>query len=313
MINDIMDMFTLLDQRLDDNIANLPEEHLNRELNAAWVRGIASEVKVFDCSDISEQVIGDGTFESQMYPYKDTPPSIDARLPSPVVLVAFPITRKDVGDIKKGRYKGLNRIDDPELNKASAYGYKPLQKMMANIYYVCRQISDDPTHFDIYSFSSGYSPMRYGTVGGANLWELDALLKFKWQEDPEFLDAVSGGLRRVCCLLQTINTPRFVKINKDGTRQARRSAHKGMGFAVDAWHKVGWDVDRPVTARDPYDTKFHKMPLHFNRGHWKKAEKQHPKSILREGRWQTWIEGYWAGHPAFGFKKQYWTPTKKIA
>jgi len=55
------------------------------------------------------------------------------------------------------------------------------------------------------------------------------------------------------------------------------------------------------------------MPLHFNRGHWKSAQEQHPKSILRKDEWKTWIEGYWAGHPAFGFKKQYWQPKKGAA
>ena len=68
-----------------------------------------------------------------------------------------------------------------------------------------------------------------------------------------------------------------------------------------------------VAAKEPYDTTFHKMPLQFNKGHWKKAKEHHPKSILRNGEWKTWIEGYWAGHPGFGFKKQYWKPTKGAA
>ena len=129
----------------------------------------------------------------------------------------------------------------------------------------------------------------------------------------EARDADSTWLRHVASFLKVINKPRFVKTTPTGNRQRRRGLNRGMGFAVDAWHRVSWNVDKPVNAKQPFDKTFHKMPLHFNKGHWKKAEQHHPKSVLREGQWRTWIEGYWAGHPAFGFKKQYWTPTKKIA
>ena len=121
-------------------------------------------------------------------------------------------------------------------------------------------------------------------------------------------------------LIRLINSPRLTKKGLI-PRQQRRSAAKGMGKAVDSWHRVQWDIDKPVSAREPYDKGFHKMPLHFNRGHWKRAEKHHPKSRQRPNAykpehrtgWWTWIDGYWAGHPAFGFKKQYWTPTKKVS
>jgi hypothetical protein len=119
-------------------------------------------------------------------------------------------------------------------------------------------------------------------------------------------------LRIAATALSLINQPRFVKSEPIPlSRQQRRRMKRGMGMAVDAWHRIKWDIDKPVTAKLPYDTNFHKMPLHFRRGHWRKSEADHPKSIQRDnGKWYTWIEGYWAGHPAFGTKKQYWEPVK---
>tara|TARA_R100001510_G_C7613218_1_gene176121 strand:+ start:43 stop:945 length:903 start_codon:yes stop_codon:yes gene_type:complete len=117
-------------------------------------------------------------------------------------------------------------------------------------------------------------------------------------------------------ILRVINSPRLTEKKPAGTRQQRRSEARGMGKAVDAWHRVSWNIDKPSVAKEPYDQGFHKMPLHFNRGHWKRAEKHHPKSRQRPNAlrpehrtgWWTWIDGYFAGHPAFGFKKQYHRP-----
>lgn len=117
-------------------------------------------------------------------------------------------------------------------------------------------------------------------------------------------------------VLRAVNNPRLTIANNALTRQQRRNKNIGMGKAVDAWHKVTWNINEPVKAKIPYDEKFHKMPLHWNRGHWKRAQEHHPKSQQRPNAlninhrdlWWTWIDGYWAGHPAFGFKKQYHAP-----
>lgn len=123
-------------------------------------------------------------------------------------------------------------------------------------------------------------------------------------------------VRYYLMILRVINSPRLTVKKPAGTRQQRRSEARGMGKAVDAWHRVSWNIDKPSVAKEPYDQGFHKMPLHFNRGHWKRAEKHHPKSRQRPNAlrpehrtgWWTWIDGYFAGHPAFGFKKQYHRP-----
>jgi hypothetical protein len=122
-------------------------------------------------------------------------------------------------------------------------------------------------------------------------------------------------------ILRVINSPRLTDKKPPGTRQQRRRLAMGGGKAVDAWHRVSWNIDKAAIAKEPYDNNFHKMPLHFNRGHWKRALEHHPKSRQRPNAlkpqhrtgWWTWIDGYFAGHPAFGFKKQYWKPTKGAA
>lgn len=117
-------------------------------------------------------------------------------------------------------------------------------------------------------------------------------------------------------LVMTINQTRYVMRSPAGTRQQRRNAHRGFGKATDAWTRISWNIDQPVVAKEPYDAGFHKKALHFRRGHWRIAEEHHPKSkrrphalvLIHRARWWTWIEGYWAGHPAFGTQKSYHYP-----
>ena len=119
--------------------------------------------------------------------------------------------------------------------------------------------------------------------------------------------------------LAILNNPRNVSFMPAANRAKRKLAHRGMGVAMDAMHRVAWDVDKPVKAKTPHDETFHKMPYHYRRGYWRKCDKDNPRAERRlqapkyQDRflWWMWIEGYWAGHPAFGIKKQYWKPRKK--
>lgn len=119
--------------------------------------------------------------------------------------------------------------------------------------------------------------------------------------------------------LAVLNNPRNVSFTPAANRAKRKLAHRGMGVAMDAMHRVAWDIDKPVKAKTPHDETFHKMPYHFRRGYWRKCDKDNPRAERRlqapkyQDRflWWMWIEGYWAGHPAFGIKKQYWKPRKK--
>lgn len=289
--------------------------------HCGWVGGklaheyfppLLAEAQIFDCNGIKDAVIGDGSFEVEMYPDNAVPPHVDARLPAPVTVLGF-----DIRELKRA---------------VAGYGDETFPTTSYDRIYVLRQLSS-PSHFEVLNISQQHSPIRIGTVGGEKGWEPCPVLRkqtlehankrpevtdpYAWklyQEEAEkFLLATEGTMRRMCCLLQTMNTPRFLTIAPTGSRQVRRGASRGMGLAVDAWHCVSWDVDKPVNAKVPHDEAFHKLPLHFRRGHWRKADPDHAKSINRNGRWFTWIDGYWAGHPAFGFKKSYHQPKKAVA
>ena len=136
--------------------------------------------------------------------------------------------------------------------------------------------------------------------------------EFQGWSDEEHIEMMSS----LAFLVMTINQTRYVTRTLAGTRQQRRNASRGFGKATDAWTKISWNIDKPVVAKEPYDAGFHKKALHFRRGHWRLAEEHHPMSkrrpqamILRHrALWWTWIEGYWAGHPAFGTQKSYHQP-----
>jgi len=131
-----------------------------------------------------------------------------------------------------------------------------------------------------------------------------------------FFNVVSYNL---AASLAVMNNPRHVTFVPAANRAKRKLAHRGMGTAMDAMHRVAWDVDKPVKAKTPHDETFHKMPYHYRRGYWRKCDKDNPRAERRlqapryrdRFLWWMWIDGYWAGHPMFGIKKQYWQPRKK--
>ncbi|KXF91548.1 hypothetical protein [Phaeobacter inhibens] len=117
-------------------------------------------------------------------------------------------------------------------------------------------------------------------------------------------------------LMALINEPRIVARGPAGTRQQRRAAHRGMGFAVDAWTRVSWDLSKATVAKVSQDPAFHKVPLHWRRGHYRRAlphfkdAVQRPDAFRVEDRsgWWQWIGGQWVGHPAFGIKRSVHSP-----
>ena len=139
-------------------------------------------------------------------------------------------------------------------------------------------------------------------------------------KDPRRTELHFNQLSYQCAAaLATMNNPRHVTFVPAANRAKRKLAHRGMGLAMDAMHKVAWDVDKPVKAKTPHDETFHKMPYHYRRGYWRKCDKDNPRAERRlqapryrdRFLWWMWIDGYWAGHPMFGIKKQYWQPRKK--
>ncbi len=117
-------------------------------------------------------------------------------------------------------------------------------------------------------------------------------------------------------VVSLINEPRGVRLEPSVNRAARRAAHRGMGIAVDAWHQVTWDLSQETVAKISRDPTFHKVPLHYRRGHYRRAEEHYRGAIKRpdafrtEDRetWWQWIAGQWVGHPAFGIKRSVHAP-----
>ena len=105
-----------------------------------------------------------------------------------------------------------------------------------------------------------------------------------------------------------INQPRFVKREAAGTRQQRKAARRSQEIAVEAWHRISWDIDKPVHAAERGDRSFH-MPYHYTRGHFRKAQPHYKNAEFVYDGWHQWIDGFWSGHPAYGTKKGAHFPT----
>lgn len=128
--------------------------------------------------------------------------------------------------------------------------------------------------------------------------------------------AVFNIVGQIAFSLSLINQPRIVKKSPAASRQVRRHMERGGAKAVDAWHMVTWDLSKSTVAKVTLDPSFHKVPLHWRRGHWRKAEEHYKGAVRRHDAirqserlaWWQWIEGVWVGHPAFGIKKSYHAP-----
>ncbi len=113
----------------------------------------------------------------------------------------------------------------------------------------------------------------------------------------------------VASMCSLLNQPGVTKKEPAGSRQERRAAQRSGGYAADAWHKVTWNIGEEVKAKLTRDEPVRCMPLHYTRGHWRRAEEGWKNTTLRkDGLWYQWIEGFWSGHPAFGVKKAYHAP-----
>lgn len=153
---------------------------------------------------------------------------------------------------------------------------------------------------------------KYGTVGG---WVPGAQNYFSVGTP-----GTKWTMEMLAYLVALINEPQVVLKSLAGSRQQRRLAQRGMGFAVDAWTRVSWDLSKETVAKVSRDPSFHKVPLHFRRGHWRRAQShyqgavQRPDAIRVEDRalWWQWIEGHWVGHPAFGVKKSVHAPKMSL-
>ena len=143
------------------------------------------------------------------------------------------------------------------------------------------------------SYRTGVEDAIYGPHGGS--------------EEDRYLRA--SHVLTVAAACSILNQPGVTKKDPAGSRQERRAAKRSGSYASDAWHKITWNIGEEVKAKLTRDEPVRCMPLHYTRGHWRRAEEGWKNTTLRkDGLWYQWIEGFWSGHPAFGIKKAYHAP-----
>ncbi len=260
----------------------------------------------FDCSEIAKVAVGDGSFETEMYPDVDVPPSEMARLPSLITFLSFEFNR-DVNGLIHSEALNADR---------SNWGndYKKVKLMQSNYLLTGSNRFGRPSEqFSVFNVQVGRPPVWYGFV---DLVEkqfvpptyLSVFNRMNTQIEldgcEKFYKALNHALRRVCCLLQIMNTPNFTNSEATGSRPVRRSIQRSDNISADRWSKVVWNVGEQSSGAPRDGAEAIHQGLHFRRGHWRKAAEGYKNTVVREGRHYQWIEGYWAGNPAYGFITQ---------
>jgi len=250
---------------------------------------LVNNVQYFDCTMIEEYV---NTNFREAYLDSDVPPHPDVMLPADHVGLYFNaqnghelvqeclfICQKDWNqDDHRGRIFKVSMI---AINGARIIT-RPLGQII-NL--------DEGSHFYLHASAS--------------------------EESPEGQQSMYTALNYAAFALQTINQPRFVTPSKRDVSMVKRQAfRKATGrFTPDSWNLVSWNVDKPVKAKPYEEGGGGKQALHFRRGHWRKAKEGWERARWSEtrNRWEIYVHGYEAGHPAFGVKKSYHMPRKEAS
>jgi len=200
---------------------------------------------------------------------------IDAKLPADVCLFWGPGTRIDFGS-----------------------GHGPLPTM----YMAAKDAKDGVTVLLVSPYVQPLPMGLYtpGVAGG---------LQVQMSGDEQVLAHRASQVLTVAAMCSVINQPGFLKKEPAGSRQERRAATRAGGYAPEAWQRITWNIGEHVKAKLSREDGARCMPLHYTRGHWRKAEEGWKNSERRkDGLWYQWIEGYWSGHPAFGIKRSFHAP-----
>lgn len=120
----------------------------------------------------------------------------------------------------------------------------------------------------------------------------------------------------VCAYILIITNNEIVNAEPYGMRKLRLAAKRVMKIKEFSVGKIRWNTKYKLSFSKKNGEPQYHLPLHWRRGYWRRAEENHPKSEMRphalnqedRKKWWTWVDGYWAGHPAFGFKKSIYQP-----
>jgi hypothetical protein len=116
-------------------------------------------------------------------------------------------------------------------------------------------------------------------------------------------------------ILSLMNEPRRVSLRPasglDWTRQHRKRIERLTGKPALAYSNVSWQVGAGVRAKNSKDGDSDlKMPLHWCRAHWRKAEPGMASAQWLEptqgspAGWYLRVKDCWRGHPDHGIKLQ---------
>lgn len=175
---------------------------------------------------------------------------------------------------------------------------------------ICSADRGEPHKTRVTNFSAYMAPL---VLGGFEPGSVEAHVNDKPADDEEG-NALSYEVRAqlvvyAAASLALINTPRLVRLAPAGSRQARRAVSRKTGADAAHWHRLEWDLAKPVVRADERMGSGRHMPLHYTRGHWRQSDKAKIRAHVRaDGRTYQWIEGYWSGHPAYGIKRAVYAP-----
>ncbi len=268
-----------------------------------WALLMTQKVQYFDCNEIKDYVYDN---LSEMYPDPYVPPSKDAVLPAQFVglyISDFKVinVQKELEVVPDGLIMcspldPLKDKEDEEYGKIYLINFLTLQGQMGEA---------------LPSFC-GIADIVKGTWTQNDMGP--SMQSLYTEEEIKKVHMFNYTVCRMACgLVQTINTPSFVRQTKKDVSPLKRARFKKTigRFSPDSWNMVSWNVGSEVEQKEYNEGSGTRQARHFRRGHWKNAQKDHPKSVLKDGRWMTYIHGYMAGHPAFGVKKNYHLPRKE--
>ena len=250
---------------------------------------LARDIQFFDCSELTDYIEAN---MHEMYPNRQVPPSPKVILPAPAVGLYVnnwpdidPYTREEDGTFGEVMF-----VCTPRLNDGSTTNFS-ITVLTRNIDH--GRVEPFPNILGSIDSEKGEFGISPKSTRSEGIKEAEAL-------------------RIVAAFLQTINNPRFVRQGRKSVSQTKKHSLKKVlrDFIAEQWNMVSWNVDKAVDAKHYEEGNGGRQGLHFRRGFFRRAEAHWQNVQMIDGVWRQWIEGYEAGHPAFGVLKSYHLPRK---
>lgn len=223
------------------------------------------------------------------------------------------------GDIVRAAHAFYRKGADADIYDVPAAARLPAAHVMANLagmggpapgpLYLVRDTGG--LGFDVMLCHAQEGPLDMGTVWPGEF----VVVASRWGGDA----FVKMALVLVGYCVALMAAPRLVACTDRTTpRPLRRRAPVRLPQQDWAWTEVTWTIDGRASAKGARAAAIpvaHRRPLHWCRGHWRRAARHHPAAQYlsdlpgRPPGFYTWIPGVWKGHPSYGVKLQRHCPT----